>query len=295
MALVSIDTSPSLIAEGTNAGGIWWIGFRSNRYGDCTKFQPYWDCVKGTAYYGGTALTASNSRSGTVLSFGTVALPADGSLHDLYRSWLVSVTANYNEQCGQFLAIMRANPQNGTFNLQLRYGMYPDNRYQTNPRVRVVGNTNRYMGNYVLGEVDIGSQAPYSVDGNVSVWRSFWLDVWGERNAGTENLYLDTIYLIPLEGFVCFGEPTKSSTLRANQTKYQAMQRANGVIEYAGSSSMWDDSLYTIGSVQMQGGIQPGPGVVVGVGEAGEESIVGLKCILTVKAIPRWKELRGAE
>jgi hypothetical protein len=76
------------------------------------------------------------------------------------------------------------------------------------------------------------------------------------------------------------------------------MQRADESIEYAGqtiSEATYLGQMYVQGSSQMQGGIPPGPGVAVVVGQTMAESNKTLNCKLTVRAIPRWKELRGAD
>jgi hypothetical protein len=297
MALVQIDHSQATCGTlGVNYNGRWWVGFRSNRYGDPANFRPYWDCALGISPLGGTVLALSDSRGGSVMALGTAVLPINTVPPvSLVRMYMDTQTSNYYDQSGRYLALLRCNPNTaGTFVLQLRYGLNPG-RYFANPRVYLVKDADRTSRVVPMGEVDIGGQAPYSVNGTAIMWDKFYMEIYGERKGGTAELYLDTLFLVPLEGFVYFGEPATSNPSPYNQVVYQAMQRANGMIEYAGRSATGGTSMYTVGNAQMIGGIHPGPGVAVVVGEAGALPSVTRTCKLSVRAMPRWKELRGAD
>jgi len=249
------------------------------------------------AVTGGTIVADSQACSGTALYAPSTGLYAGywWKVADITVSQAASSVA---DQCGRYLAILRAKLYPGAntkYIAQLRYGTMRDS-LTSNPTV-LLNNTYGY-NLYVMGEVDIGSQTPYYVDSAPIDWQNFRITLYAQLTAGTANLYLDTIFLVPLEGFVSVGMPDWSSRVSYYQNSYFAMQRPDGGIGYSGSTECLGISLpglYLTGSLQMQGGIPPGPGMAVIVGQCGDISVKTTKCKLSVRAIPRWKELRGAD
>jgi hypothetical protein len=298
MALVQVNTGATCGAFGNLHQGHYWIGFRSSRYGTPGSFNPYWDIRLGTKYEGGTLLAVANSRMGTVGAWGG-AFSADGTAHILVNIDMAQVTNNVYDQNGHYLALLRAYVNAGTFSLNLRYGLNPTYKYMENPPVSIGWGGAGRWNFYSMGMVDFGGQAPYVVGGTVVDFSSNFMQIRGQRLSGTRSLYMDTIILIPLEGYCEYGDPDPGNRSNNGMTLYQGLQRPNETIEYAGKSESllgaYANSLYTRGGCQMSGGIPPGSGVAVVVGESEDASDKDGKCQLTVRAIPRWKELRGAE
>lgn len=212
-----------------------WIGFRTNRFGDPSKFVPFWGFgsalypypypydpnpifVAGVIQGAGSYVADSKAIYGKRLEYlytGTAIAPQNVHIGGVGA---MAVTTDPNEQAGEYIAVLRARlPTAGTYLVQLRtgyrneiatFGTYTVGNYifpngQIYPRISVtntIGTANQWYQLWELGRITIPSpnkQNRFGTD-----LHEFTLNLYCEKLSGTCAIHVDGIFLIPTEGLV---------------------------------------------------------------------------------------------
>ncbi len=255
-----------------------WAGWRSvNRHGSLASYDPTIGvAVDLNAQTDATTTVDATAAAGTRLNvdFATAAgwaNRADGT-HDID-----GLGNGGAAQSGRHLALLRAKVGAGT-TCQVRllrwHLLATDDGVYTDP----VTITTTGWRIHALGIVDL-SDSPT-------------IEVHAKRTAGSGDLYLDTIVLIPLDEYFVFAEGLAMLGFPAVANALQLTTRPDDLIE------AWDaGSSKRVPAVQHMGqGVPIGDGrmVVVAAADDGDSTLTDtLTCALT--AYPRWLSLRGAE
>ncbi len=195
--------------SGVQVGRLW-MGWRSTtKHPAIANFVPIWECEDGTA---GT--DAAHATDG-----GNTASPIDGAGNDHTEvtpdpgtpGWaerlafkLSDITANYDDNFGDFLWLLRAKVDAAcTWEIQLRWGYdaLPDDDHVRGPIVEISNTSWDFLeqGRMVIPlrnlQVYVSSVWADSLDQDYDV------QVWARRTAGSagDSLFLDCLCLIPLD------------------------------------------------------------------------------------------------
>lgn len=197
---------PSRIARtsfrGATGGGTgdlyeFWMGFRTDRYGDQTNFIPLWDLGQSSdsTPYNDTTSTVDATAQG-----GYKWLCTFGDESELRRLSMAmsSFTSNYNDQRGEFTILARAKVGSGTTcYMRLKDGFVNTSELRSQPRVKI-DSTDWFL--YPLGTVAIPPSR--GVLGN-SWLGQFGYELWASRASGSNGLHIDYIVPVPRsEGFI---------------------------------------------------------------------------------------------
>ena len=168
-----------------------WFGFRTARFGTIANFEPVWECDDGTVY-AGTGTTEQADYMECDFSAGD---PDGEALQSRFYVKVSDVTANYSDQRGQFIVLMRAQTSAAATTTRVRlldgYSATASNlRWQD----RVVIDDTAWRL-YVLGTVQIPPAVGLST---MNVFRSYRLCIQAERTAGAGSLRCDKFILIPI-------------------------------------------------------------------------------------------------
>lgn len=169
----------------------WWLGFRTDKFGDRTKFQPVWDCADGTP---GTDTSVSGGVM--VCTFGTTAMT---ERFTLALNQVTNITSgDEDEHRGRFLVLCRmATTSTRQARVQLKSGYTDTSTWREHDYV-TVANTNYLF--YEMGEIQIPPRSRHSV-GSESSWKDeqyFSLALNAESITGSGNLNIDRFVVIPV-------------------------------------------------------------------------------------------------
>jgi len=161
-----------------------WIGFRTARLGTIANLEPVWQCDDGTT------VSADTSEETDYME---TDFTASTDMETRFYVTMSDVTANYSDQRGQFIVLLRAQCSDGTTTTRVRLlDGYATGAMRTQSRV-VVDSADWFL--YPLGTVTI---PPVKGDTASSlVLKSMRLQVEAERTAGTGSLRCDKFILIP--------------------------------------------------------------------------------------------------
>lgn len=182
-------------ADGPEAGdeGLFefWLGFRTDRFGDQTNFVPVWDLGEASDSTGvnDTASVADATAYGGYkwqCSFGTE------TLLERVRATLQAQTSDYSDQRGEFAVLLRAKVGASTVcQVQLRDGFVYSSALRAHQRV-TISSANWFL--YPLGTVRIPPS--HGVIGAGSL-RFYGFELFASRTSGSNNLDIDCLVLIP--------------------------------------------------------------------------------------------------
>ena len=273
-----------------------WLGFRSSRWGTPANFQSKWECELGTVGTDTATSTAEDTTASGVtpkIMRCTFATNATMQPRVTVRMEVV-MGANYADQRGHFLVLLRAKCTDGTTvaNVRLLNGWGGQTAWQTNDRIRVSGTS---WNLYEMGKIQIPLHG--HLFGDFDDPRSYSLRLEAERVAGTGSLDLDVLLLIPVgEGFV-FAEGGEVQYVTSPGVSFQPMtiqHRPDGRIDTAGYDVLYDGPYFTV-NAQVLGGIPVGAGAAVLAGQRQASSVLADAIGLNIRFFPRWATLRGAE
>ena len=186
--------------EGSTSGGPgagdeglyeFWMGFRTDRFGDQTNFVPVWDIgeANDSTAYNDTTSVADGSAYGGYLwrcTFG------DESLLIRVGAVLQSFTSDYADQRGEYTVLLRARVGADTAcHVQLKDGFVYTAALRAQPRVPI-SSTNWFL--YPLGTVRIPPSRGIVEAGFL---RFYGFELFASRTAGSGNLDIDCLVLIP--------------------------------------------------------------------------------------------------
>lgn len=183
-----------------------WVGFRNDRYGDRTLFEPLWELEDAGAYGSDTSSLSDGSASGNYC-VQYIPAAADDPLAPRVYIDMSRITTQYREQRGSFLVLMRAQcTGTRTYQVRMRSGMSYNLPQEMRTQRRVaVDNTNWFL--YPMGYVDWppGAFSEEQALGEGFLAASHLQIDAGVLQAGTGNLRMDFLFLIPTaQGFIYF-------------------------------------------------------------------------------------------
>jgi len=174
-----------------------WMGLRSaNKHGTLANFAPIWECEDGT-----NVTDAADAVDGTASDGNKVTVtPGTATWAKRMHILLSDVTANYTDNYGRFVWLLRAKVSAGTWEVYMRYGhdSMPDDEYVRNDVVKIT-NTSWYYFN--LGQMMIplhGAQLPE--EGGASHQD---IQLWARRTVGAGTLDMDCICPFPIDEGYC--------------------------------------------------------------------------------------------
>lgn len=273
-----------------------WVGFRSNRYGDRTKFQSVWDLNLGTMGTDATAnvvdaTTTSGKR--VKVTFGTPTMASRVTIKTVQAT-----ATNYAEQRGIFLVLLRAKLSGaGEVRVRLADGLGDASGARKTQARQVITSTSYRL--YEMGVVQIPSPGRWNnTTVAYSAMKNYALELQAERISGSIDLHLDCFVLVPYnEGFIYAEGTLENNSPTVNfilvQERPDGRREAVNLTLVAGPAY----EINGIGTPQMIGGLPPGAGRVIVAAERASSSVLGDSLLATgsISYYPRWTTLRGSE
>jgi len=189
------------IIEGSTSGGPapgddplyeFWVGFRTDRFGDLTNFVPVWDIGQSSdsVPYNDTTSVADGTAYGGYLwrcTFG------DESLLRRVTMSMQSFTSDYADQRGEYTVLLRARVSAAatTCHVQLKDGFEYTPALRAHSRVPI---TSESWLLHPLGTVRIPPSRGIVEAGFL---RFYGFELFASRTAGSGNLDMDCLVLIP--------------------------------------------------------------------------------------------------
>lgn len=197
-----------------------WVGFRGTRFGDPAKFVPYWWFGTASGPWGpthgiaggGSVIVDTASVTGSVIEFVPQPL-GDSSNQFVWAHGLYEYTTQdaWDDQRGEFLALLRMRVTSGAYLVQMRSGWLRDYYYAGGtvlanvkyqnalayPRIYVPATTD-----YRLYEAGVVYHPHRHKPGHLYSEEEIAIIIYAERISGSGALRIDGVVLIPLEGFV---------------------------------------------------------------------------------------------
>ena len=177
-----------------------WMGFRTDRFGDRTNFVPVWDIGQSND---STPSNDTSSVSDTTAEGGykwrcSFGADLDPAMLKRVSTAVMSHTSNYADQRGEYVVLVRMKVGSGTTcHIRLEDGFTYTSALRAQPRVKV-DSTSWYL--YPLGTVNI---PPSRGIVEADFLRQYGFDIYAERTAGSSYLDMDCLILIPYnEGFI---------------------------------------------------------------------------------------------
>jgi hypothetical protein len=194
----------------------YWMGIRSaNKHGSTglSNFEEVWELEDGTNLDAGDVAdavdaSASGGNRVTVSEVGTNW--DDGNFHSVLVIQLDDVTANEEDNLGNFLWLLRSKISTGTsttWEVQLTFGYSLGSAIPTIYSSNIVEIDNNSwqieeMGHSSIGHRNIhairNDDVPYSDENNFAV------GIQARRTAGTADLHLDCLMPIPVDEGFCY-------------------------------------------------------------------------------------------
>lgn len=181
-----------LIFRGVNGGGgplyEFWLGFRTDRFGERANFVPTWECEDGTLTNSTSEVADATASGGSKVqcTFG------DESMLPRVTVKVEDVTTDYTDQRGIFNILLRAKlTAAGTCRVRLLDGLSSADSWRTQSRVTISSESWKL---YELGTVVIPSARGRYTS---SFMRKCALRIEAERTSGSGNLELDCSVPIP--------------------------------------------------------------------------------------------------
>lgn len=174
-----------------------WMGFRTDRFGDRTNFVPVWDM--GQSSDSTPSNDTTSSADGTAYG-GYKWACSFGDPSELKRvsQPLLSVTSDYGDQRGEFVVLLRAKVGADTVcHVRLKDGFVHTSALRAHSRVKI-DSTSWYL--HALGTVNI---PPSRGIIEANFLRQYGFELHASRTSGSNNLDMDCFILIPrAEGFI---------------------------------------------------------------------------------------------
>ena len=263
-----------------------WMGFRNNtRFGVIANFEPQWECEDGTV------LIADTTAGATYM---TTTFATDETMASRFYVQISDVTANYSDQRGQFIVLMRAQLSAGATTTRVRLlDGYSTTASNLRRQDRVVIDSTEWKL-YPLGTVQIPPLAGLTT---LDMFKSYRLLIQAERTSGAGFLRCDSFILIPI------GEGAIYVSNIQNTTNDH---RTEIIVSPDGNLSGWTlaESTATITnsiSPRPQGPygytLPVGSGFAIFTGQSAtaHSSFAGVTFACGINMIERWRTLRGAD
>lgn len=288
-------------SAGTQPLQKFWVGFRTNRFGNRANFQAYWSLRKGATFGADTTGGAANADAEAKDGFKAVCTFATSTgMVNRVRIRTSDVTANPIDQRGGYIVLLRAkNTAGGETRVRLADGYYGSDSYRVQSRVSITSTSYQF---YELGTVDIPTpgDVPYGLTTAVN---SYSLGIDAERLSGAASLDMDCLVLIPREeGYVSATGGSNISSIGANATFYYH-NRPGGTKDVSlvvGGVPVRSGEPNSEGGLPVSGNVpgtvtDDGKGILVLAAQQETISILAQTAAITMQVVKRWEVFRGSE
>lgn len=213
-----------------------WLGLRSDRNGTPANFEPNWHTKDGTLANSTSSGADAAAKSGTR----TACTFADASLlpRVTIRADQASA-ANYNDQRGRYLVLLRAKVSDSGVICRVRLldGLASSPSFRTQDRVEISSASYLY---YELGTVQIPSPGrEFSSWASSNSIAKYALRIEAERTAtaGSGALHMDCLTLIPIDECFIYAEGGAVEFSGSDERPLVVGERPDGTKESAWFSS----------------------------------------------------------
>lgn len=200
-----VGNKPARIAytsfNGASGGGgplyEFWMGFRTDRFGDRANFVPVWDMGQSSESTPANDTTSSTADTPYGGYMWTCSFGDESELVRVTKA-LLSVTSDYGDQRGEYTVLLRAKVGASTVcHVRLKDGFVQTTELRAHPRVKI-DSTSWCL--YVLGTINV---PPSRGIIQANFLRQYGLALHASRASGSNNLDMDCFILIPrAEGFI---------------------------------------------------------------------------------------------
>lgn len=299
--IASLDPTPN----GSAQFGEYWIGWKSDRFGNPANFQSTWSLRK--SIYKDTDTTSTADATAVDGNRVTCTFSADATLIQRTITQVndvVSDTSKHADQRGTYQVLLRAkmSDNSSTARVRMLYS-FSNNASMYNPAYRSLQNITTplaglgsdYWKLYPMGIVSIPS---LRITPNMSLQNAA-ISIQAQRTSGSGSLHMDCLVLIPVDDGAIHVASANSTNSSAGFV-LKVCQAASGDIYSFGGSSLFVEYSTTVSPVNYTGLIANGskPYIVV----AGQkfvsttaQNLFADKLDVAYTYIPRWRALRGNE
>ncbi|MBN1815335.1 MAG: hypothetical protein JXA14_26120 [Anaerolineae bacterium] len=178
-------------------GGRIWAGFRSaNRHPNLGNFDFEWPCESGTNGTDTSTQADADARNNSMKQV-TFATEAGWAKRVIMK--MSTYTANYSDQIGRFLRLLRAKVgASTTVEIQLRYG-YSGMADADYIQGRIVEFENTSYDVIAMDAGDVPLYNTAALADMLLTESEYTIQIWARRTAGSGYLYLDEIGHIPVD------------------------------------------------------------------------------------------------
>ena len=291
--IVVAGTVPARIARtsflGVSGSGPlyeFWLGFRSDRFGDRANLATVWDLGTGATGSNDTTTdiddaTAYNDyRAQCTFGTATELIRIQKSLHN--------ATTDYEDQRGSYTVLLRAKVDAGTTcHVRLKDGFLFTSAIRAQQRVEITA-TDWFL--HPLGTVDIPpSHGILSAD----FLRQYGFEIYASRTAGSGDLHMDCLILVPrAEGFLHVTGAAVTYSLGDLRPATVTMT-ADGKMDGWSYQNNLPRATLTVEPDKYA--LPVGDGAVVVAGQRETEHDLDDGVNLSLSFYRRWRTLRGAE
>jgi hypothetical protein len=203
-----------ILTDATKSVNTFWMGVRSaNKHGSTgiTNFVNIWECEDGQNKTDASDTVDSSASGGDRVTVSESGVDwDDGEFHPCMNLRLQNVTANYGDQFGNFLWLLRSKVTAGTWDVRLGFTLgltLPDTSPPLDIHKEIVEvSTSANWMMHEMGTMPISLrniQAITISDRSVSAEQYYLVTIWARRTSGAGDLHLDCLIPIPIdEGFV---------------------------------------------------------------------------------------------
>lgn len=266
-----------------NAKRYMWVGFRASRNGILANFKSYWD-LKDASYLFSTSsdtVTAADATTRNGVTRVQTIFAGGATLLNRISIKTSDVTANYIDQRGSFICLLRAKMSDASIARVRASSGFANNStsYFVNPRVTVQG-TSWFL--YNLGVIRIPA-IPRELSSIVQIAA---INIDAERVSGSGNLHYDCLILIPyndsyLETDV--GIDSLAAVVKTLPDFVTTAYNITDVRESAINASGW--SLPANNEAPL----------IVYAAQSSTAHTLGHTATIVAGIVPRWRTLRGNE
>lgn len=277
-----------------------WIGLRSvDKHGTLGNFVEIWECEDGTNNPNESGVTddaatdpngaSPGSAAGIFVKLIETDLNWDDEWHEVMGIRIEQVTANYDDNKGRFLWLLRSMVTSGTWEVQLRFGynQMDDDTYTRGDIIEVSATTWNF---HEMGQAMIPLHgARLSGD---EVYDNLWeIQIWAQRTSGSGDLYLDCLCPLPIdEGYLIASNLIESGGAQA-YLYYQAGPNDDVLVSSRTDMpewSTWNFALPSRGNGDMRM-------IIVFARDSTSILTDDIQIFSSSEYYPRWLSLRGTE
>jgi hypothetical protein len=284
--------------QGSATGGgplvEFWLGARTDRWGDSSNFQPIWDWGDADATMG-VQTTRTNTGAAVVHGAWEAVVAYQGTADDednvRVTATVDDFTPDYTDQRGEYIVLLRARVTAGEWRVRLQDGLEgsDDDTWRTQDRVRITSTS------YLLHELGTVVLPAHKIS-DAALLQKYAMRIRAEVASGAGNLHLDACVLIPR------GEGAIHVLVKGTGVQYSGgdldpcivRTHPNGDVE-----GIWYDDTIPQASAEVHpfswGLPATDTGILVVAAQRAASHVLTDDFDADLYLWPRWRTLRGAE